>query len=44
MGWGGCDAPEPAYEVEAQRRKGRLNAGTSWRKPCFQQNAPDREG
>jgi len=29
MGWGSCDAPEPAYEAGTQRRKGRLNAGTS---------------
>jgi len=30
MGWGSCDAPEPAYEAGTQRRKDRLNAGTSW--------------
>jgi len=44
MGWGSSDAPEPADEAGTQRRKGRLNAGTSHQKVCFQQNGTDGDG
>jgi len=42
MGWGSSEPPEPADEPEGV--KPTLNAGTSRRKTCFQQNGTDGDG
>jgi len=41
-GMGSSDAPEPADEPEGV--KPQVNAGTSRRKVCFQQNGTDGDG